>query len=397
MEPDGPRHQALSPPPAPRLAALRAALLKWYRRERRDLPFRRTRDPWAIWVSETILQQTTIAAGVPRWERFLDRFPTVSALAAAGELDVLAEWSGLGYYARARNLHRAARLVVENGGAIPRSVEELRALPGVGPYTAAALASIAFGVPVAALDGNVARVLARLHAIPGDPRTGASRAAVEDAATAFLNLKSPGDHNQALMELGALVCLPRAPRCKACPLAGECRARASGRPEEFPRSRPRKASVSVRLAAGVARRRGRLVLVEDAFLVPGHLVVPLVEVEAGDDAARALAAAWPRLAGRPVSQVAFAATVRHAVLERRYAVEVFVVTEAPRISRAPGRGATSGAPGPRLLFPEELAGVPRGGLMRKILALSAPEPDPARSSRPAPARRGPAPPKRSGG
>ena len=286
---------------------------------------------------------------------------------------------------------------MENGGSIPRSVQELRALPGIGPYTAAALASIAFGVPVAALDGNVARVLARLHAIPGDPKTGASRAAVEEAAAAFLNPGSPGDHNQALMELGALVCLPRAPRCEACPLAGTCLARASGRPEEFPRSRPRKAPVSVRLAAGVARRRGRLVLVEDPFLVPGHLVVPLVEVAAGDDAARALSAAWPRLAGRPVAQVAFAATIRHAVLERRYAVEVFEVTEAPASSTASGRPATPGAPRPRLLLPEELAGVPRGGLMRKVLALSAPRPEPARSSRPAPARRGPAPPKRSGG
>ena len=285
---------------------------------------------------------------------------------------------------------------MENGGAIPRSVEELRALPGVGPYTAAALASIAFGVPVAALDGNVARVLARLQTIPGDPRTGASRAAVEDAATAFLNPGSPGDHNQALMELGALVCLPRAPRCEACPLAGACLARASGRPEAFPRSRPRKASVFVRLAAGVARRRKRLVLVEDAFLVPGHLVVPLVEVAAGDDAGQALAAAWPRLAGRPVARVEFAATVRHAVLERRYAVEVFEVTEAPAASTAPGMRVTPGA-GPRLLLPEELAGVPSGGLIRKILALSAPGPDPERSSRPAPARRGPAPPKRSGG
>ncbi|HYN43688.1 MAG TPA: A/G-specific adenine glycosylase, partial [Thermoanaerobaculia bacterium] len=142
------------PPPAPLLAARRAALLKWYRRERRDLPFRGTRDPWAIWVSETILQQTTVAAGAPRWVSFLSRFPTVSALAAAGERDVLAEWSGLGYYERARNLHRAARLVEERGGSIPRSVEELRTLPGVGPYTAAAVASIAFGVPVAALDGN---------------------------------------------------------------------------------------------------------------------------------------------------------------------------------------------------------------------------------------------------
>ena len=392
---------AHAPPRASRLThSLRAALLKWYRRERRDLPFRKTHDPWAIWVSETILQQTTVAAGVPRWESFLSRFPTVSALAAAEERDVLAEWSGLGYYARARNLHRAARLVEERGGSIPRSVEELRALPGIGPYTAAAVASIAFGAQVPALDGNVARVLARLHAIPGDPRTGASRAAVAAAAAAFLNRRSPGDHNQALMELGALVCLPRSPRCEACPFARGCLALASGRPEAFPQRRPRKPAVFVRLTAGLARRRGRLVLVEDVLLVPGHLVVPLVEVAAGADARRTLAAAWPRLAGRPAARLTLAGTVRHTVLERRYRVEVFEVTEA-----SPGSGvsqlsegpATPGGPRPRLLLPEELAKEPRGGLLRKVLALSAPGTDAPGSSRRARARRGPAPPKPSGG
>jgi A/G-specific adenine glycosylase len=393
---DGPRREALSQTPsALRLAALRAALFRWYRRERRDLPFRRTSDPWAIWVSETILQQTTVAAGVSRWESFLSRFPTVAALAAAGERDVLAEWSGLGYYERARNLHRAARLVEERGGTIPRSVEELRTLPGVGPYTAAAVASIAFGVPVAALDGNVARVLARLHAVSGDPRKGASRASVAAAAAAFLNRRSPGDHNQALMELGALVCLPRSPRCGAFPLARGCRALASGCPEAFPGSRPRKPTVSVRLAAGLARRRGRLVLVEDDFLVPGHLVIPLVEVAAGANAREALYAAWPGLAGRPAARLTPAGTVRHAVLERRYSIEVFEVTEASAVSRV-SRGRATPGPMPRLLLPEELAREPRGGLMRKVLALSAPGSDAVSSSRRARARRDPAPPKPPG-
>jgi A/G-specific adenine glycosylase len=324
----------------------------------------------------------------------------VASLAAAEERDVLVEWSGLGYYARARNLHRAARLVTERGGSIPRSVEELRALPGIGPYTAAAVASIAFGAQVPALDGNVARVLARLHAIPGDPRAGASRAAVETAASAFLNRRSPGDHNQALMELGALVCLPRSPRCEACPLARDCRALALGRPEAFPQRRPRKQTVSVRLAAGLARRRGRLLLVEDAFLVPGHLVVPLVEVAAGVDAERALAAAWPRLAGHPAARLTLSGTVRHAVLERRYSVEVFEVSEASgatgvsRVSRGP---ATPGAARPRLFLPEELEKEPRGGLLRKILALSGSGSKEPGSSRRARARRGPAPQKPSGG
>lgn len=283
------------------------------------------------------------------------------------------------------------------GGSIPRTVEELRTLPGIGPYTAAAVASIAFGVPVAALDGNVARVLARLHAIPGDPRIGAPRAAVAAAATAFLNRRSPGDHNQALMELGALVCLPRSPRCEACPLARECRALASGRPEAFPRSRPRKPTISVRLAAGLARRRGRVVLVDDVFLVPGHLVVPLVEVAAGADAGRTLAAAWTRLAGRPAARLTFAGTVRHAVLDRRYSVEVFEVAEASEASRASSGPATPGATTPRLFLPEALEKEPRGGLLRKVLALSGPGSDTPGSSRRARARRGPAPPKPNGG
>ena len=281
---------------------------------------------------------------------------------------------------------------MERGGSIPRTAEELRTLPGVGPYTAAAIASIAFGTAVPALDGNVARVLARLHAIPGDPRAGASRAAVEAAATAFLNRRSPGNHNQALMELGALVCLPRSPRCDTCPLARECRARASGRTGDFPASRPRKPTVSVRLAAGVARRRGRLVLLEDAFLVPGHLVVPLVEVGAGDDAGHVLASGWPRLAGRLAQRVVFLGTVRHTVQERRYCVDVFEVTEASRGGEAPEK---PGARRPRLLLPTELEREPRGGILYKLLALSAAEA--ASSFRPARARRGPAPPERNGG
>jgi len=342
------------------------------------------RDPWAIWASEVILQQTTVAAGAPRWERFLARFPTVDALAAAPEREVLAEWSGLGYYARARNLHRAARIVAASGGAVPASVEGLRALPGVGPYTAAAVASIAFGVPVPLVDGNVARVLARLLAIPGDVRSGAARAAVGDAASGFLDRRFPGEHNQALMELGALVCLPRAPRCTECPIADACRARAAGDPERFPAPRRRKAPVRVRLAAGVAFRSGRLVLVEDEHLVPGHLVVPLAPVEGDAGAAAALAAAWPSLAGRRAARLEPAGRVRHSVLERRYDVEVFRVDE----------GAAAPGARPRLLGTAELSRAPLGGLTRKVLAVSGATPS---EEPPARGRRGSPPPTRIGG
>jgi A/G-specific adenine glycosylase len=370
--------------PTPLPAALRAALLRWFRKYRRDLPFRRTRDPWAIWLSETVLQQTTVAAGAPRFEGLLARFPTVEALASAGERDLLAAWSGLGYYARARNLHRAARLVAERGGAVPCTVEELRALPGVGPYTAAAVASLAFGVPVPVVDGNVSRVLSRVEAIPGDGRTGASGAAVADAAEAFLDRRRPAEHNEALMELGALVCLPRAPLCPACPLRSACRARALGHPEAFPAPRARKAVVQLRFAAGVARRSGRLVLVDDAHLVRGHLLVPMLELPSEAVAARRLRAAWPFLAGRRAKQLSPLGSVRHAVLERRYVVEVFSVEET---------GPADGRVPVRLVLPGALEAEPRGGLLGKVLAISASASAPALPARARPAR---APRKRTG-
>ncbi len=371
--------------PSPSPAALRSALLRWFRKNRRDLPFRRTRDPWAIWLSETVLQQTTVAAGAPRFESLLARFPTVEALAAAGERELLAAWSGLGYYARARNLHRAARLVAERGGAVPRTVEELLALPGVGPYTAAAVASLAFGVPVPVVDGNVSRVLSRVQAIPGDGRTGTSGAAVARAAEEFLDRRRPGEHNEAMMELGALVCLPRSPLCPACPLRSGCRARALGSPEAFPAPRARKAAVRLRLAAGVARRSGRLVLADDVHLVRGHLLVPVIELPEGADVARRLGAAWPSLAGRRAKRISPLGSVRHAVLERRYVVEVFAVEES---------GPVDGRVPVRLVLPRELEAEPRGGLLGKVLALSGCENAPAPPARPRPAR---APRKPNGG
>ena len=215
-------------------------LADWYRRARRDLPWRRTRDPYAIWLSEVMAQQTTVGVVAPRWERFRARFPTVDALARATEREVLAEWSGLGYYARARNLHRAAKAVAA-AGAFPRTIEGWRALPGVGAYTAAAVASIAFGVPEPVVDGNVVRVLCRLRGLALDARAPATVARVRALARPLVPARNPGDHNQALMELGALVCTPRAPRCGACPLRALCRAARSGTPEAFPRAprRPR--------------------------------------------------------------------------------------------------------------------------------------------------------------
>ncbi|HUP22423.1 MAG TPA: A/G-specific adenine glycosylase, partial [Thermoanaerobaculia bacterium] len=208
-------------------------LLRWYDRARRDLPWRNTRDPYQILVSEVMLQQTRVAAALEPYRRFVQRFPDASALAAAQALEVRVMWSGLGYYRRAERLHQAARAIVARGE-VPSDPEELRRLPGVGRYTAAAVASIAFGVAEPALDGNVVRVLARLRRDSGDPNRAVVRARLEETARALLDPRRPGDSNQALMELGATVCLPTAPRCRECPLAGGCRSRGAAA-ERYPR------------------------------------------------------------------------------------------------------------------------------------------------------------------
>lgn len=224
-----------------RLPQLRRALLRWYDENQRDLPWRRTADPYHIWVSEIMLQQTRVAAVLPRYGKFLQRFPSVQKLASARLSSVLAEWSGLGYYRRARNLHAAAKIIVRRfAGIFPESSEQWRKLPGIGRYTAAAIASIAFEEPIAVLDGNVERVLRRLlHC--------ATVADSWNAAQTLLDPERPGDCNQAIMELGATVCLPGEPVCARCPITKFCAT--CGRGESQSR-KPRqiKASISFALA-----------------------------------------------------------------------------------------------------------------------------------------------------
>ena len=215
------------------LSLLRKPLAAWYRKAKRDLPWRRTRDPYPIWISEVMLQQTRVAAVLPFYRRFLELFPTVESLAAAPESQLLAAWSGLGYYSRARNLQKAARQIAERGQ-FPETFEELRELAGIGDYTAAAIASIGFGLPHAVMDGNVMRVLTRLTADSGDIGSPKTRTRLAGVADEFLNRRAPGEHNQAVMELGALICLPREPQCLRCPLASFCQGRALGRERAFP-------------------------------------------------------------------------------------------------------------------------------------------------------------------
>ena len=265
-----------------RLARLRAALLDWYDRNRRDLPWRRSRDPYAIWVSEVMLQQTRVAAVVEKYQAFMARFPTVFALAMAPEQEVLAHWSGLGYYRRARMLHKAAQVVAATAqGKMPKTAAELRALPGIGGYTAAAIASIAFGEAVAVIDGNVERVLCR---IAGWDANGGHRRKVEELAARLVDPLRPGDFNQAMMELGATVCLPRNPQCLVCPVSEDCKTRGEHKTAARARMVSREVGYALCLRQA-ARGSDREVLLEQrppaVSVMPGLWELPIVARNAG--------------------------------------------------------------------------------------------------------------------
>ncbi len=241
----------------PRIADLRLRLLAWYDENRRDLPWRHTQDPYAIWVSEIMLQQTRVAVVEARFVEFLSNFATVEALAQASEDDVLTLWSGLGYYRRARMLHQAAKVVThEHSGRMPQTALELRSLPGIGAYTSAAIASIAFGESVAVVDGNVERVVQRLAGWGSEDRSGLAERSrnIVGLANALLDSQRPGDFNQAMMELGATVCLPRNPTCLVCPLRQDCITR--GEHPTPPRARMSSQDVGYALAvrSGEAHR-----------------------------------------------------------------------------------------------------------------------------------------------
>jgi A/G-specific adenine glycosylase len=237
----------------------RRRLLAWFAIHQRELPWRRSCDPYGVWISEIMLQQTQVATVIPYYERFLAAFPDVHALAAAPEHDVLKLWEGLGYYRRARQLHRAARvLVATHGGTFPRDLAAVRELPGIGRYTAGAIVSIAFDLPAPILEANTVRLLSRLLAFQGDPASTAGQRLLWQAAESLLPRKQAGAFNQALMELGSLVCTPRAPGCDGCPAQLLCGARLQGLVEELPRLRAKAPSTPVREAAIVIRRGGQV-------------------------------------------------------------------------------------------------------------------------------------------
>jgi A/G-specific adenine glycosylase len=258
------------------LRKVRAALAAWYEQWKRDLPWRRTRDPYRIWVSEIMLQQTRVAAVIPYYDRFLERYPSYDALAAAEEQELLGMWAGLGYYSRARNLQAAAREMVRLGG-FPREYAAIRALPGVGEYTAAAVASIAFGLPHAVVDGNVLRVMARFGAEGGEITAAATKNRLREAADAFLDAAEPSRHNQAVMELGATVCTPKDPQCGRCPIEPWCEGRARGLARELPVKSSKTVIRRVERSLLVVMRNGHILLWQrppDAVILSGFWELP---------------------------------------------------------------------------------------------------------------------------
>jgi A/G-specific adenine glycosylase len=269
----------------------RARLIAWYGENRRDLPFRRTRDPYAIWVSEVMLQQTQVATAVSYYERWMERFPTLEALARAPEDAVLAAWQGLGYYSRARRLQSAARQVVErHAGKVPNQRDLLRGLPGVGDYSAGAILSIAFGQREPLVDGNVVRVLCRYFGLTGDPTRSPLKQGLWELAGELVPEEAPGDFNQALMELGAVVCTPRAPECERCPVAKGCVAKKQGLVSRLPELPERRAVTPVRAVAALVERAGKLLfrrLPANAPRFAGLWVLPHAEIGAGETPERA--------------------------------------------------------------------------------------------------------------
>jgi A/G-specific adenine glycosylase len=346
--------------PAARRDAIRRRLVEWYRIGHRDLPWRRTRDPYRIWLSEAMLQQTRVDAVIPYYERFVARFPDLRALATADEDDVLKQWAGLGYYSRARNLKRAAEIVVrEHGGALPRDADSLRALPGIGPYTVGAIRSIAFRDPAPIVDGNVTRVLARLTATARpDPRD------LWSMAAELVPAERPDLFNQALMELGALVCTPRAPRCTDCPLTRTCAARRAGDPESYPAPRKRPRPRQVQALAGLLERdppRAVLLFRRPARgLLAGMWELPTTE---GTDPAALIAHVRERT-GLTTCPGAELGRLRHVFTHRELTLRLL------RLHRAGPTPRTTPSDDARWFRPAELLDLALSSLARKSLALS---------------------------
>ena len=311
-------------------SAFRSRLLRWYDRNRRELPWRLTRDPYRIWVSEIMLQQTRVNAMLGHYRRFLERFPTVRDLAAASEAEVLAAWSGLGYYRRARRMRLAAQTIVtEHGGAFPPTEEGLRSLPGIGRYTAAAIASIAYDAPCAVVDGNVERVVERIAGKSLPQKT------IWDLAQSVISARRPGDFNQAMMELGATVCTPAKPNCAKCPVRSLCRSQGE-------------------LAGAKAKEVRRVAVLDYLFARKGDRVL-LVQ---RDPQASLMAGMW-ELPQKKAGSAPPVLRLRHSITATDYRVQIHAGSS--------GRGRYYGARDGRWLPLNQVAALPLTGLARKVL------------------------------
>lgn len=349
---------------------VRWGLADWYARGHRDLPWRRDRDPYRILVSETMLVQTTVAAAVPYFGRFLARFPTVESLAEADEADVLKAWEGLGYYRRARQLHASARAIVrDHGGLVPDDPASLRTLPGVGRYIAGAVLSFAYDQPAAIVEANTQRVLARLLAWDEDIAKSRSQKRLWQAAGRLVPEVGAGDFNQALTELGATTCTPRDPSCLICPIAAECRARALGLQDRLPVKAPKAPPLEVVEACALVRRDGRLLVVRrgPGGLWAGFWEFPTVHVSGADPAGRSagcpegLAEGVGRLAGVRVAVSELAHSVKFGVTKHRVTLNAYYTTgieesEIPDSGRKDSRFASS----------DEIAGLMMGSGVRRV-------------------------------
>lgn len=373
--------QAFNNPSEPRrgrrrekIGAVVSDLLKWYRVAARDLPWRRTRDPYAIWVSEVMLQQTQVKTVVRYWERWMRALPTIQALAAADSHTVHKLWEGLGYYSRVRNLQRAANVILnEHDGNFPREPDQIAALPGVGPYTSGAIRSIAFNHAAPLVDGNVARVLSRVFLVTGDPRELRASKRFWKLAKELVQAaechpgRSCSECNQSLMELGAMVCTPASPLCGACPLQTACLAKKTGRQNQFPRLKPRPSATNRRFVAVVAAHDGKyLVRQRPTGVVNANLwEFPNMEVKM---------AAKPRSAvrtilGQPVARLEKFCEIRHTIT--RYRIKLEVLRAAPEVNSCDGHWFTH----------PELLELPFASAHKKILLKLCPQPETALSVR----------------
>jgi len=356
---------------APELEKFRNELLGWFATYQRNLPWRRDRDPYRIWISEIMLQQTRVAAVIPYFEKFCARFPDVRALAEAEEAEVLRMWSGLGYYSRARNLQAAAQQIVrDHDGTFPTTEEHIRGLRGIGQYTTNAILSLAFGKNHAVVEGNVARVVARLEGVRGDLREVARWESLQRTADHLLAPNAPGNWNQAMMELGATICTPRSPQCLLCPVAKFCRARKLGIQELIPEKRKKRATVGVQLAAAVfVDGRGRSVLLPPPKNIAGKALAddvprlvskmwhfPTIAVR--EDPASDLRQYLKNVVGAKALPLRFVALrkIRHTVTYRAISLLPFRVQfkKLPRVA------------GARILLLKDFSSVPVSNLTRKV-------------------------------